>query len=57
MVPDGPRGQLYDLAADPAEAHNRWLERPEVVERLLVLLADYQSQGHSRPTPAAKTSP
>ena len=33
--PGGPAGQLYDLARDPAETTNLYLERPEVVERLL----------------------
>ena len=39
--PDGPRGQLYDLAADPGETRNLWGERPDVVERLTALLAPY----------------
>lgn len=32
--PGGPQGQLYDLAADPMETNNLYLERPEVVEQL-----------------------
>ncbi|REK08224.1 MAG: sulfatase [Planctomycetota bacterium] len=47
----GPRGQLYHLGKDPAETTNRWLEEPQVVERLESLLTRYQQQGHSRPQP------
>jgi arylsulfatase A len=47
--PGGATGQLYDLSADPAESHNRWLEQPEIVERLTRLLAGYQDQGRTRP--------
>lgn len=32
--PDGPRGQLCNLANDPGEETNLWLEHPELVERL-----------------------
>ena len=32
--PGGPTRQLYDLAADPVEAHDLVLELPDVVERL-----------------------
>ncbi len=49
--PDGPRGQLYNLAQDPREQDNRWLAEPEIVERLTRLLAQYQDRGHSRPQP------
>jgi arylsulfatase A-like enzyme len=45
----GPAGQLYDLAADPGETRNRWLDEPAVVERLESLLARCQQQGYSRP--------
>ena len=45
----GPQGQLYNLADDPAETRNLWLERPEHVRRLTALLERYQRQGHSRP--------
>ena len=40
-TPDGPRGQLYDLAADPGETTNLWSDRPDVVARLTALLAPY----------------
>jgi arylsulfatase A-like enzyme len=47
--PGGPQGQLYDLDEDPAEQKNLWAKRPEIVERLTVLLERYKRQGHSRP--------
>jgi arylsulfatase A-like enzyme len=47
--PGGPRGQLYNLADDPTEQHNLWLERAEVVKRLTALLEKYQADGRSRP--------
>ena len=43
-----PAGQLYDLAADPGETNNLYLENPEKVEELSTLLAGYREQGHSR---------
>jgi arylsulfatase A-like enzyme len=49
LVPGGPRGQLYHLTDDPRETRNRWLDEPEVVERLTSLLACYWQQGRSRP--------
>ncbi|HEV2274074.1 MAG TPA: sulfatase-like hydrolase/transferase, partial [Acidobacteriaceae bacterium] len=48
-APGGPRGQLYDIAADPQELHNLYQQRPEIVERLTRLLEKYQQQGYSRP--------
>ena len=45
----GPAGQLYDLAADPAESVNLYQKHPEIVARLTALLEQYQKQGHSRP--------
>jgi len=47
--PGEPKGQLYNLDNDPAERHNLWAERPEIVERLTALLERYKQQGHSRP--------
>ena len=47
--PGGPQGQLYDLAADPGELKNVWLERPDEVKRLTALLDAYKRQGYSRP--------
>jgi arylsulfatase A-like enzyme len=39
-APGGPRGQLYDLASDPGETRNLYLERPDLVEELGRLLAE-----------------
>jgi arylsulfatase A-like enzyme len=49
--PGGPAGQLYNLDLDPAESRNRWLDEPQIVERLTALLTTYQRQGRSRPRP------
>ena len=49
--PLGPIGQLYKLSEDPAESNNRWLEQPQIVERLTKLLDRYQVQGRTRPLP------
>lgn len=46
--PGGPQGQLYNLAADLGETKNLWLEKPDVVARLTVLLEKYKMQGSSR---------
>ena len=43
-----PEGQLYDLAADPAETTNLYDDHPEVVARLTDLLAQYKRHGHRR---------
>jgi len=43
IVSDGPRGtELYDLNEDPEELTNRASERPEVAERLLARLRDWE---------------
>lgn len=46
-MPDGPKGQLYNLARDPAEQDNRYLKEPRVVKRLSELLEKYRKEGHS----------
>jgi arylsulfatase A-like enzyme len=46
--PNGPRGQLYDLAKDPGEKNNLWLQEPKVVARLTALLEKYKKDGRSR---------
>ena len=45
---DGPKGQLYDLRADPGETNNLWLEHPDLVEALNTLLDKYRQDGRSR---------
>ena len=47
--PDGPVGQLYNLADDPGETENLYLDRPEIVEQLSELLTEYQQQEYSNP--------
>jgi len=37
-----------DLAKDPAESNNVYLQHPDVVARLTALLDRYQQQGYSR---------
>jgi arylsulfatase A-like enzyme len=45
----GTPGQLYDIAADPAEEHDLWEEKPEVVEELTRRLEGYKQNGRSTP--------
>jgi len=48
-APGGPQGQLYNLASDPKEENDLWLERPDVVGRLTALLEKYKKEARSRP--------
>jgi arylsulfatase A-like enzyme len=50
--PGEPRGQLYDLSKDPSEKKNVYLEHPQVVKSLTVLLDGYKKKGRSRPQAA-----
>jgi arylsulfatase A-like enzyme len=52
--PGGPKGQLYNLAKDPAEKDNAYLREPEVVKRLRELLGQVRTQGHSARRLAAR---
>ncbi len=45
----GPKGQLYDMAKDPAELNNLYQKRPDIVDSLATLLQKYKTQGHTRP--------
>lgn len=45
----GPKGQLYDLAKDPAELNNLYQKRPDIVDSLATLLEKYKTQGRTRP--------
>ena len=47
--PGGPRGQLYHLDDDPGETTNRWLDEPEIRDRLLEELEQVHTSGRSRP--------
>jgi arylsulfatase A len=47
-TPDGPRGQLYNLASDPSESNNLWLDQPEIVQRLTARFERYKKEGRSR---------
>jgi arylsulfatase A-like enzyme len=47
--PGGPKGQLYDLKADPQELYNLYQEHPDIVNHLTKLLETYENQGYSRP--------
>ncbi len=47
--PGEPAGQLYNLADDPREEKNLYLEKPEVVARLKTLLNKYKKDGRSAP--------
>jgi len=43
-----PTGQLYDLAADPGEQNNLFLNRPDDVKRLKALLDEAKARGRTR---------
>lgn len=48
-VPRGePKGQLYDLASDPAETKNLYNERPDVVAQLTSLIDESRKSGRTR---------
>lgn len=51
LTPDarGPQGQLYNLADDPREEHNLYLQRPDIVAKLQATLDQLQQSGRSRP--------
>jgi len=42
-----PKGQLYDMEADPSEKNNLYTEMPEKVEELLAQLQEYVNLGRS----------
>jgi arylsulfatase A-like enzyme len=49
IKPGEPEGELYNLAADPGETQNLYLEKPDKVKELTALLAQIRSSGRSRP--------
>jgi arylsulfatase A-like enzyme len=46
---DAPKGQLYNLKADPGERNNLYREQPEVVSRLTALLDQAQQLNRTYP--------
>ncbi|MGD9419109.1 MAG: sulfatase family protein [Verrucomicrobiota bacterium JB025] len=48
---NAPKGQLYDMEADPGETRNLFATHPEVVERLLAQLETYVKRGRSTDGP------
>ncbi|MDP4626187.1 MAG: arylsulfatase [Akkermansiaceae bacterium] len=47
QIEDAPRGQLYDLEADPGEQNNLYQTNPEVVEQLMAQLKEDIANGRS----------
>ncbi len=56
-VEGGPKGQLYNLAADPGEQNNLWLQRQDIVASLTALLDKYDADGRSAPSQVAGLLP
>ena len=50
---DAPAGQLYDLATDAAEEKNLYSDRPEIVDRLTLLLDEHRERGRTFPESAS----
>jgi arylsulfatase A-like enzyme len=48
-----PKGQLYDMEADPGETTNLYTSNPEVVDRLLAQVTTYVESGRSTEGPAS----
>ena len=46
--PGEPAGQLYNLAEDPSESNNLYLEKPELVASLQSLLDEAREAGRTR---------
>ncbi len=51
---DSPKGQLFDVIKDPGETENQFLEKPDVVARLLSLLKQDVDGGRSTAGPETK---
>lgn len=56
-APEFRPAQLYDLATDPAERHNRIDEHPELVRELTELLVEQIERGRSTPGPDQENAP
>lgn len=48
-APGGPTGQLYNLADDPGETNNRFLDQPDITAKLQAELARIQGNRQTRP--------
>jgi len=42
-----PEGQLFNVMEDPGKKMNLWAEHPEVVERLMSRLNEWEEDGRS----------
>jgi arylsulfatase A-like enzyme len=51
---DAPKAQLYDMAADPSEKNNLYLQKPDVASQLLEQLTAYVRAGRSTDGAASK---
>ena len=52
--PHDQPGELFNLREDPAQRHNRYAEKPQVVSELKALLEKYKTEGRSTPGAAQK---
>ncbi|QDU20956.1 sulfatase family protein [Urbifossiella limnaea] len=50
-TPHAEPGELFNLATDPSQKHNRYAAEPAKVNELAVLMARYVSEGRSTPGP------
>ncbi len=46
--PGEARGELFNLAQDPQESNNRWLQEPELVQKMTAILEKVKKDGRSR---------
>jgi arylsulfatase A len=53
VAKDAPKAQLYDMAVDPGEKNNLYLERPQIAKRLLAQLEKEVAGGRSTIGPAS----
>ncbi len=55
-LPNATKGQLYNLADDIREENNLYIEKPEIVEKLLKQLESEVANGRSTPGPRLENS-
>ena len=53
-TPHDQPGELFNLREDPAQRHNRYAEKPQLVRELKALLEKYKTEGRSTPGAAQK---